>query len=336
MSKTNDASSAIEAQARAWLVRLRSGKVTVAELDAFKRWCAEDPEHERTVRALRDVWTTLRSAASEFAVEKPAARSWPRRTSTARAFSPGRRAWVGFAVAAGASWLALRPPLNLWPALGDLAADYWTGTGDQRRVVLSDRLTVEMNTQTRINLMSARDGGANGGHRINLLTGEVEVVAGAQAAGLVPVRTVAVVAGRGVMRASIARFNVRRIDDQVCVACESGMVALEHPVRRVALVARQQIVYDDREVRSVEAVDSRAVTAWRRGLLEFNGAPLARVIDEINRYRPGKLILKRTDLSESQVQLRFPIARLNDGIDILCRLYGLHMTKLPGGIVLLG
>jgi transmembrane sensor len=331
MSKADGARADIEAQAEAWLVRLRSGTVTPEEFDEFRRWCAENPEHARTVQALRDMWTSLRAAASEFAQEKPVARMWPRPAVRAFARRPGRRAFVGFAVAAGASWLAFRPPMQLWPALGEFAADYRTGTGEQRQVALSEHVVVEMNTQTRIDVLSAQTGG-NG---IHLLAGEAEVIAAAPAMGTGTASPFVVTAGRGRLQAQNARFDVRRTGDEVCVTCVSGSVSVDHPRRQLTLQAAQQLVYDDREVRPVSHVDTVAVTAWRRGLLVFDRIPLAQVVDEINRYRPGKLILRNASLGTSQVQIQFPIARVDDGINMLCNIYGLRVTNLPGDIALL-
>jgi transmembrane sensor len=329
----NDGDTAIEARARAWLLRIRSGRATSDDLDAFQRWCDERPEHAAEARLLSETWSTLDTVMAEIGVENAVADCSP--ASRASASRLGRRAFVGFAVAAGASWLALRPPLALWPAIGDLAADYRTGTGDQRRIALSERVVVEMNTQTRINLLPVQAGQAS--HGIDLLAGEVEVVAGAPA----PVRTdairpVVVVAGKGRLQAQIAQFNVRRTGDAVCVTCVSGSIAFEHPQHRLTLLAAQQMVYDNRGVHPVTQVDPADTTAWRHGVLVFRGASLAQVVEEINRYRPGKLILRNAQLEGLQVQAQFSIARLDEAIAMICRYSGAHATELPGNIVLLG
>jgi transmembrane sensor len=325
-----DAASEEQAQARAWLLRLRGGNLCPDDVRAFEQWC---DDHPRTSHLLRDTWGMLRTAAAEIRQEELASgQAWKGNVSRAHALRPGRRAFVGFAVAAGASWLALRPPLSLWPALTDYAADYHTGTGEQRRVALSDRVVVEMNTQTRLDILPARQAVRG----VELLAGEAEVVAAAPPAGRIdPLRTIALVAGKGRMQAQIARFNVRNSGDQVCVTCVSGSVAFEHPRQRLTLLAGQQLVYDDREVHPVSQVDPAEVMAWRRGVLVFNGVPLAQVVDEINRYRPGKVILRNAALGENRMQAQFPIAKLDDVLNMLGRLYGARVTKLPGNIVLL-
>lgn len=327
-----DNATDVLAQASAWLVRLRSGDASEDEKQAFAQWCETNPQ---TAQLLRGTWTSLRSAAAEIAEEERANGSAWRGHARGRAahpLRPGRRAFVGFAIAAGASWLAIKPPMQLWPALGDFAADWRTGTGEQRRVVLSDRVAIEMNTQTRMDRLPAQDTM----HGVELVAGEAEIVASQPPAGYAgPMRTVAVVAGKGKMQAEVARFDIKRVGDQVCVTCISGTVAFEHPRRRMVLQPSQQIVYDDRDVQTVSAVDPSVITSWRRGVLVFNGVPLAQVVDEINRYRPGKIILRNASLGDNRIQAQFPIAKLDDVVGMLGKLYGAHITQLPGNIVLL-
>ncbi|NIG00642.1 DUF4974 domain-containing protein, partial [Burkholderia sp. Ax-1720] len=257
-------------------------------------------------------------------------RAWTGVARQERAMRTGRRAFVGFAVAAGASWLAIRPPLGLWPSLGELSSNYRTGTGEQRQIALSSRVTVEMNTQTRLDMIGSAD--AQG---FELIAGETEIDAAAPVPGRVdPVRPVTVLAGRGRIDAAVARFNVRRIDTQVCLTCLSGSLTLDHPGGRRTLGADQQVVYDDRRVDAVARVDTGPVTAWRRGVLVFNDVPLSDVVAQINRYRPGKVILRNAALGENRMQAQFPIARVDSVIDLLGRLYGAHITRLPGNIVL--
>ncbi|KVM99839.1 FecR family protein [Burkholderia stagnalis] len=315
-------------EASAWLLRLRSGEAAPDDADAFARWCADRPQ---AAHLLRDTWGALRTAAAELAQEERTAAAWANVAKRERTIRTGRRAFVGFAVAAGASWLTLRPPMALWPSLADLAADYRTGTGEQRQVALAANVTVELNTQTRVDVLPA----SVAARGVEVVAGEAEIDAAAPPGGAAALRPVVVVAGGGRMQATVARINVRRIGAQVCVTCLSGTVALAHPRGARTLRADDQVIYDDRGMRPVSRVDPGAVSAWRRGMLVFNGVPLADVVDEINRYRRGKVVLRSTALGANRIQAQFPIARLDDVIDMVGRLYGAHVTHLPGNIVLL-
>jgi transmembrane sensor len=59
------------------------------------------------------------------------------------------------------------------------------------------------------------------------------------------------------------------------------------------------------------------------------------VVEEINRYRPGKLILRNAELGRRLVQAQFSIATLDDVGRMISSAYGARITKLPGNIVLL-
>ena len=311
---TGDSAAAIAEQADAWWVRLRSADFTRADADALHAWCARSPAHARAWRELQQLWQALDPALSRAAA--------PSQRENVLAFParPGRRAFLGGALAAGVAVLALRPPLGAWPSLQELGADYRTGTGEQRQVVVSPQMTVQMNTQTRIDVRAPES--------IELLGGEAEILAsGAR-------QPVTVLAGAGRLLAQSARFNVRHTDDAVCVTCLAGAVDVVWRQRRLTLDAGQQVVYDGRGVQAATAAPGEA-GAWRTGALSFVGKPLAHVVDEINRYRPGRVLLRNAELGRRLVRMRFSIGQTDGALAMIRDLYGAHMTSLPGGIVLL-
>lgn len=312
---TADGDADIGRQAAAWWARLRSDDFTQADADALRAWCARSPEHARAWRELQQVWQALDPALTRVAAAPPQANvlAFPAR--------PGRRAFLGGALAAGVAVLALRPPLGAWPSLQEWSADYRTGTGEQRQVSVSQQMTVQMNTQTRIDVRAPE--------AIELLGGEAEILAsGAR-------QPVSVVAGAGRLLAQSARFNVRHTDDTVCVTCLAGAVQVQWQQHRLTLDAGQQLVYDERGVQAATAAPVQEASAWRTGALSFVGKPLAEVVDEINRYRPGRVLLRNAELGRRLVRMRFSIAQTDGALAMIRDLYGAQMTSLPGGIVLL-
>ena len=310
-----DSDAAIGQQAAAWWARLRADDFTQADADAARAWCARSPGHARAWRELQQLWQALDPALTRAAAA-------PQRANVlAFPLRPGRRAFLGGALAAGVAVLALRPPLGAWPSLQEFAADYRTGTGEQRQVALSQQMSVQMNTQTRINVRAPE--------AIELLGGEVEILAsGAR-------QPVSVLAGAGRMLAQSARFNVRHTDDAVCVTCLAGAVEVVWQQRRQTLDAGQQLVYDERGVQAATAAQAGEASAWRTGALSFVGKPLADVVDEINRYRPGRVLLRNAELGRRLVRMRFSIGQTDGALAMIRDLYGAQMTSLPGGIVLL-
>lgn len=307
---------AIRKEAQAWVVRLDSRRATTDDAQAFRRWCAQGREHARAFSQAREVWQGMRPAARR--VEHSL------RETRASEVRPARRAFLGAALAASVGYLVVRPPLQLWPSLTELRADYRTGVGEQREVRIDGGLVVQMNTRTRINGMAA-DAGVAG---LELLDGEAEFQAAVSA--------LRVVAGGGTISARRARFNVRQSGEEICVSCLAGQVDVRKGGVVAALEAGSQLVYGPGGLGAPRRSDAAAVSAWRQRLLVFNQAPLSEVVNEVNRYRPGRLILLSEAIGRSRVQASFAIDRLDDVVALVRDVYGLQVTQLPGGIVLLG
>ena len=78
------------------------------------------------------------------------------------------------------------------------------------------------------------------------------------------------------------------------------------------------------------------MTAWQQGLLIFRDVPLARVIDEVNRYRPGRIIVVDPRLGRREVVADFRLDRLDAVVEFVAQVMKAPVRSLPGGIVLLG
>jgi transmembrane sensor len=83
------------------------------------------------------------------------------------------------------------------------------------------------------------------------------------------------------------------------------------------------------------SVDPAQVTAWQSGLLIFRDRPLAAVVEEVNRYRPGKIVIVSAELRQRAVNGDFEIKKLDSFVTQVEQLFGAHATSLPGGLVLL-
>ena len=59
------------------------------------------------------------------------------------------------------------------------------------------------------------------------------------------------------------------------------------------------------------------------------------LVEEINRYRPGKIVLMNGDLGHRMISGTFHLDHLDDFIGQARGLFGASVRSLPGGIVLL-
>jgi transmembrane sensor len=311
----------IEREAREWLQRLVSEKVGPADLAALDRWRAEGPEHRRAFARANLLWDVLGKVAREAEVKDAV-----RQTARALLARPvGRRALLAGSVAASAAYLMARPPLHLWPAVSELMAPYRTGTGERRQLAIASGIAVEMDTQTSLTAPVAADQH----YALELISGQLAISVQADAA-----RPVVIIAADGQSQADQANFDVRRAGSSVCVTCVEGAVEISYRSTLVTLGPGQQATYGGGSLGSAVAADPAVVTAWQRGLLVFHDVPLAQVVEEVNRYRPGRIILLNQTLAERRVVAGFRLDRIEDVVSYLVGAFGARTRSLPGGVVL--
>lgn len=318
---------ALKRQAIEWLTHLSSGRVTQSDAEALKRWCGESPAHAEAFAEANLLWGVLGPATRNVAARNTAQGGRPARLQV----SLGRRAFLGgsavAATAAAAGYLIVRPPLALWPSFSELMAEYRTATGEQRQLATAGGAAVEMNTQTSLNVAAA----AGGGDRIELIAGEAIVTTGGTMS-----KPVVVIAADGRTNTGNAKFDVRLDGPSVCVTCLDGSVDIEHRGATAMVRAKQQVTYDDSGLGQVVSVDPGVVTSWRAGVLIFRGELLSRAIEEINRYRPGRIVLVDASLGRRRIDASFRLDHVEEIVPQIERVYGARVRTLPGGLVLLG
>jgi transmembrane sensor len=304
-----------------WIVRLTSGEATQADADTFGQWQARSSEHKNAFREALRLRQMLRMAGQEVVARHPVQLQSRRAPSIV-----GRRAVLGGALAACAiGGMFEGADLGLWPALSELEADYRTGTGEQRKVALATGLALQMNTRTSVSVDSKAPQ-----PKIELISGEAII-----SADLNPEMRLTVTAGDGVVHASKANFDVRYNRRLACVTCVSGDVAVRLAGQGTVLGPGQQVTYADGQnaLGSVTAVDTTTAIAWSQGLLIFHDRPLAEMLAEVNRYRPGRIILANRELAQRTFNGVFHIDDL-DAVLAQLRKLGVNVHPIGAGIVL--
>src|SRR5580698_6775690 len=110
-----------------WVVRLKTGAPTRADVEQLQRWRAQSPAHEEAFKTAARIFRNAGIAAQELD-DQPIAIDAALAAQRSSPKIPARRAFLGGAIAAAAAgYLVVRPPLGLWPSLEELSADYRTG-----------------------------------------------------------------------------------------------------------------------------------------------------------------------------------------------------------------
>jgi transmembrane sensor len=318
--------TSVRDQATAWVMRLTSGGATLEDAAALQRWRGESDAHRRAFAEAKLLWDVLGPATT--AIVPKADGGMPTLGKTGRGI--GRRALIGGALAASAGafgYFGSRPPFLLWPSVTEMLADYRTGTGEQRRLAVTANVSLILNTQTSINVQKLSSV-ANG---FELVSGEAAVTTNTS-----PAAPFHVLAADGRTIASMARFDVRRDGAHVRVMNFDGVLNVVKHGQSVVLKPGYQVSYDTSGLGEVLPVDLSIATAWQNGMLIFRHETLARVIAEVNRYRPGRIILIDDKLAARDVVASFHLARIDEVVDHIAQVFDAHVTYLPGGVVLLG
>ena len=317
----NDEIEYLEHEANRWVAQIASGEATIADAESLRQWRRQSPAHEKAYVAATQRWKIF-GLAGQGLLEQGLGPVWSPRSAM-----PDRRAvlgGLGLVAAGAAAYSVVWPPLGLWPSFLELTADYRTAKGEQRQIALADNVSVRMNTETSLTLPS---GAAE--------KGQIELISGEAAFSTMSETPLIVVAGEGRTTAVQANFEVRNIGATVCVTCLDGDVQVQQGGKTAEVKPRQQVRYDAAGLQEVANIDPAEAAAWQSGFLIFRFTPVSDVIAEVNRYRPGKVILINAALGANPVNGRFRIQHIDDVITWIEQVFGASARALPGGIVLL-
>jgi transmembrane sensor len=326
-----------------WIVRLKAGEPTTADVEAFQRWRSQSSAHDEASKTAARIWRNAGIAAKELAAKELAAKELAAEELAAatsvveirrdRQALPGlrlsRRAALGggvaLAAAASLSYAVIDPPLGLWPSLQELSADYRTAKGERRKIDVASDVSVELNTQTSLALRPVQND-----TEVELISGEASV-----AAIRPPSRPLVMLAAGGRITAARADFNARCLDGLVSVACLDGIVDIAQAGKTARVRTGEQVSYSSAGIEPSLAVDVGQVAAWQNGLLIFRDKTLGDVVNEVNRYRSGKIIITNAEIKRRLVNGTFQIDKLDNFVPQVQQLFGARATSLPGGVVLL-
>ena len=294
-----------------WVQRVALRQMTAAQADALRQWCQADPRHGAAFAEAHRLWQGMAPAAA-----LSEARGRERRLSR-----PARRAFLGAGLACaatGAGVAVVAPPFGLWPSWRGVGADYRTAKGEQRRRIAGAAvLDLEHAHQHRA---------ARRRRRADQRRAAISL-AGASS----PFTVSAAAAPRRMAQDAV--FELRHTDGSVCVTCLSG--AVEVALASGGDLRRRGGWSMTRRGPAAARAGCRRSAGLARGFLRFRQAPAAWVLDEINRYRSGRVILMAQSLAARPVSVRVELARLDTAIAQIRENFRLDATALPGGVLLL-
>lgn len=315
MTDTKANEKKLRAQAVDWMLRLQENPDDAALQERFQHWLNEDPARgqifDRARRAMGDASHLLINDLdfTRNAAHKPLLR--PRNVV----------AGLLLVIAGSIAFTLADGPMRL-------RADVMTGTGQKQIVTLADGSKVEMNAESAIAIHLLPNE-----RRITLLRGEAFFeVAPDQT------RPFVVKAGKGTTTALGTAFdiNVTEQDTKVVVTEHAVMVASEDGGRAHRLFEGQEISYDpDGRLNAPEMADIDAATAWRQGRIIFEDRPLSSVVEQIDRYVPGRIIIPQSDLANRRISGSLDLKQPDAALDAFANAIGIRITRLSPYLTIL-
>ncbi|MFY4729554.1 FecR family protein [Nitrospira sp. BLG_2] len=273
-------------EANVWVLRVHSGLLSAEEHREFEAWRARSPLHRLQFQDAERFWHTLDGLTGQVTREKhesPHGHFIPRRAHPLT--SVLRSHWSAIA----ATFVVVLTATLLWSTLTVWLSDYKTAPGEQKSVSLADGSTVFLNTQSAfsVNLSEQR-------RSLALTRGEAlfEVAHDIE-------RPFEVTVGGWIVRAVGTTFNIDRHADNITVTVVEGAVRLLHDNDVWDIPVGYRIAYDEHHIiGELEPVDILKTIAWRKGEFSFTDMPLSRIVEELNRYRSGKIVIATASLGD--------------------------------------
>lgn len=283
-----------------WFVRLRAETCDASQRAAFEAWMAADLQHRLAYAEV---------AAVAFAAEQTADGI---RFSVAPAVHSRRVAvrWAAAVLSLGLIWFL---PVDRW--WDDARADWVSARGEMRELALSDGTRLWLAADSAV----SQDFDDNR-RRLELHRGAVYVQVVSD-----PARPFVIEAGTLSATALGTRYLVSRYGaDRVEV--EEGRVAVAHPRARTELVAGEVLdcLADGCRQQSVSTAD---VATWRNGMLRFENARLADVIDVLRSHMSRRVIVLGSPDVQPRITALIPGEDAESALRSLCQRHGLTLQQ---------
>ena len=308
-TSSSKAHAAIVAEASAWFIEFRAGDVTGESRTHFIDWLRRSPEHIQVYLDISRVWAELPASDAARKFDIGAMIEEARRSADVVSLGPcdaptpatsavprPKTRWQGrwLELTSAAIILLAIVGIRLWVA--QTPAGYATAIGEQRTIQLADGSTIELNSQSSVQVRLAENR-----RDVTLLEGQALFRVAKDKS-----RPFIVRAGDAEVRAVGTEFDVYRKQGATVVTVVEGRVetqdAFDAPgAPPIILSAGEQLTVAPHMATKPMLTDTSVATAWLQKHMVFEDTPLADVAEQFNRYSRRPLIIDDRTLQRIKI-----------------------------------
>lgn len=319
MSKSDTALHQAEQQAILWQARLSSDLISDSQRAEFQQWLAESPENRAAWQDINAFWTGLDKLApadlglenTEPALLLPKAKPLKKVVKT------------GLALAAS----LLLTLIAAYQQMDYYLADFRSSTGQQRQIALSDGSTLLLNTASAVSVDFSEQQ-----RLVTLTQGEAFFQVAGDAQRPFVVKTLA-----GEVRALGTAFDIKQQNREVSVTVFEHAVKITNATGEsyARLTQAEQITFSRDQFHSPSPVNLQRAAAWHQQRMVFQDKPLAQVAAELERYRPGKILIVSDAIKQLPITGVFDIADTDLALQAIAQSLPVRMRKITDSLVIL-
>lgn len=286
----------IREEAATWVVRLADSS-SEEDRAQFEVWRSQSVDHDVAYLVAAQDWQRLDRVKALYTPEIA--------RDPDALFEEDRRPIQRPARSRKSNWLAVAASLLVCVAAGATAVDmltasqaYATGIGQLKKVVLQDGTTVELNTDSKIEVRFA-----HGVRAVRLVKGEAAFHVANDA------RPFLLKTSNVHLNTQMADMSVRLIGTDARVTVETGAAFVSddrapdtpRPVATLGPGSETIAGSGGVSVRTVASAEMDRLMAWRKGGIALSGQTLGEAADEFNRYNAKKIEILDPDIRSIRV-----------------------------------
>jgi len=305
----NEHQDLIAEQAMTWFSQLQSESVSAEKKLQFLHWQAKSPLHKSAYDEILLFWND--SDFNQALTETPLSSSY----TAEKTASHARLYWLSSAMAAGFALFAI-----MFDPLIYLQADYQTAIGAQQQIQLSDGSSVTLNTDSAL----AIDFTSNE-RRVRLLKGEAFFAVYSNKN-----RPFIIDSGETETRVLGTKFIVNNNPNGDKVTVLEGLVkvsSLNHD-ESINIHPEQQVINSNIGLKDVTQVNLKTESAWLNKRLVYKDQSLEDVINDLDRYLPGTIVIKDSELNHYKINARLNISNPKSALLALQHTLPITITQL--------